>query len=80
MNSIDYFKGSNNFEVSKKNVIQILKDVRDLIFPGYYNSLLSDATNATIFLKERVYNSLVFEIGKIVKNTSYELDSNFFAI
>ena len=79
MNSIDFFKGSNNFEVSKKNVIQILKDVRDLIFPGYYNSLLSDATNATIFLKERVYNSLVFEIGKIVKNTSYDLDGKAIA-
>lgn len=74
MNSIDNFQGSNNFEVSKKNVIQILKDVRDIIFPGYFNSLSSNASNAKIFLKERVQNSLVNEINKIVKNTSYELD------
>ena len=73
MNSIDNFQGSNNFEVSKKNVIQILKDVRDIIFPGYFNSLSSNASNAKIFLKERVQNSLVNEINKIVKNTSYEL-------
>ena len=62
MNSIDNFQGSNNFEVSKKNVIQILKDVRDIIFPGYFNSLSSNASNAKIFLKERIQNSLVNEI------------------
>ena len=71
---MDNFQGSNNFEVSKKNVIQILKDVRDIIFPGYFNSLSSNATNANIFLKERVYSLLSNEITKIVKNTNYELD------
>ena len=74
MNRIDNFQGSNNFEVSKKNVIQILKDVRDIIFPGYFNSLSSNATNANIYLKERVYSLLSNEITKIAKNTNYELD------
>lgn len=75
-NNMEYFKGSNEFEVSKKNVYQIIKDVRDIIFPGYFNSLSSEATNANIFLKERVYKMLVGEIDKIVKNTTYDLDPN----
>lgn len=74
-NGVDYFRGSNNFEISKKNVFQIIRDVIDIIFPGYFNSLSSEAINANVFLKERVYKLLVGEIDKIVKNSSYELDS-----
>lgn len=74
-NNLEYFKGSNDFEISKKNVIQIIKDIRDIIFPGYFNSLSSEATNASIFMKERVYNSLVCEINKISKNSNRNLDS-----
>lgn len=75
MNSnVDYFKGSDNFEISKKNVYQIIKDIRDIIFPGYFNSLSSEAKNASVFLKERVYKLLVEEISKIVKNTNYLLE------
>lgn len=71
----EYFKGSNDFEVNKKNIYQIIKDTRDIIFPGYFNSLSSSATNASVFLRERVYKLLVGEIDKIVKNTGYALDS-----
>ena len=71
----DYFKCRNNFEVSKKNIIQIIKDIRDVIFPGYFNSLSGEASKANLFLKERIYNLLFLEISKIVKNTKYELDA-----
>ncbi len=72
----DYFKGSNDFEVSKKNIIQVIRDIRDVLFPGYFNSLTGEATNANLFLKERIYSSLESEISKITKNTKYELDAS----
>ena len=73
-NTIEHFKGSNDFEVSKKNVIRVLKDVRDIIFPGYFNSLSSEATYATIFLKDRVYKGLFSELEKISKNKKYNIN------
>ena len=72
----DYFRGSNDFEVSKKNIIQVIRDIRDVLFPGYFNSLTGEATNANLFLKERIYSSLESEISKITKNMKYELDSS----
>lgn len=75
MSKNKYFKGSNNFSLNKKRIIQVLKDVRDLIFPGYFNSLCSEAENANLFLKERAYNSLKMELEKINKNDDYNLDS-----
>lgn len=73
--NIDYFRGSNNFEVSKKNIIQTIKDIRDVLFPGYFNSLLGEASKANLFLKERIYNLIFVEISKIAKNTKYDLDA-----
>ena len=70
-NLIEHFKGSNEFAISKKNIIQVLKDVRDVIFPGYFNSLSSEATYASIFLKDRVRKGLLTELEKIVKNPKY---------
>ena len=67
-----YFSENNNFEVSKKNIYQIIKDVRDVLFPGYFNSLLGEATRANLFLKERIYDLLTTEISKINKNTKYK--------
>ena len=64
-NKLEYFKGNDDFSVNKKNIIQIVKDMRDLLFPGYFNSLNSQAPNANVFLKERVCNTLVSEIKKI---------------
>ena len=75
----DYFRGSNNFEVSKKNIFQIIKDIRDVLFPGYFNSLSAEASKANLFLKERIYNLLFLEISKIVKHTKYELDAESIA-
>lgn len=77
--NIDYFWGSNNFEVSKKNIIQMIKDIRDVLFPGYFNSLLKEATKANLFLKERIYNMLCLEISKISKNTKHDLDAELIA-
>lgn len=74
------YKSINEFLINKKNVIQILKDVRDLLFPRYFNSLSSEATNANIFLKERIYNTLTLEINKIIKNKSLDLDSKKIAL
>lgn len=74
-NNIEYFKGNGDFSLNKKNIIQIVKDVRDLLFPGYFNSLSSQATNANIFLKERVYNILVLEIEKISKMEEFDLNA-----
>lgn len=75
----EYFKGSNDFEVSKKNIIQVIRDIRDVLFPGYFNSLTGEATNANLFLKERIYNSLQSEIFKIAKNTNHDLDAKMVA-
>lgn len=71
----NYFKGSPQFSINKKRVIQVVKDIRDLIFPGFFNSLFSEAENANIFLKERVVNSLKMEIEKINKMGNFDLDS-----
>lgn len=75
MNNLESFKGLS-FSVNKKNIIQIVKDVRDLLFPGYFNSLSSKATNANIFLKDRIYNTLISELEKINNNTDFKLDSH----
>ena len=77
---ISYYKGSNEFLISKKNVIQILRDTIDLLFPGYFNSLSSEALNASIFFKERIYNNLILELNKIVKNKSLDLNSKQIAL
>lgn len=74
-NKLEYFKGNDDFSVNKKNTIQIVKDMRDLLFPGYFNSLNSQAPNANVFLKERVYNTLVSEIKKISENKELHLDA-----
>ena len=73
-NLIEHFKGSNDFAISKKNVIQVLKDVRDVIFPGYFNSLSSEATYASIFLKDRVIKGLMTELEKIAKNPKFNIE------
>ena len=73
--SNNYFRGSNDFSLNKKRIIQVLRDVRDLIFPGYFNSLCSEAENANIFLKERAYNSLKMEMEKINKTNNFDLDT-----
>ena len=39
----------------KGNLKDIKKDIRDIIFPGYFNSLCSEAENANIFFKERAH-------------------------
>ena len=70
---ISYVRNSN-FSINKKNVIQIVKDVRDLIFPNFFNSLSSKAINANIFFKERIGNLLRLELGKINENTPFEID------
>ena len=75
MNRNKIFKSCDNFSVNKKRVIQVLKDVRDLIFPGYFNTLCSEAENANIFLHERAFNALRMEIEKINKINEYNLDS-----
>jgi serine O-acetyltransferase len=75
----DYFKGSNDFELSKKNIIRIIKDVRDILFPGYFNSLTGEATDANLFLKERIYTSLKLEIIKISKNNIKDFDADVIA-
>lgn len=76
MNKIKNFKGSKHFSLNKKRIIQVLKDIRDLIFPGYFNSLSSDALNANVFLKEHSYNSLKLELEKINKNNELNLEVN----
>lgn len=68
------FKSCDNFSLNKKRIIQALKDIRDLIFPGYFNTLCSEAENANIFFKERAYNSLKMEMEKINKNGVFDLD------
>ena len=74
-----YFSGNNNFEVSKKNIYQVIKDVRDVLFPGYFNSLLGEAERANLYLKERIYELLTIEISKINKNTKYNLNAEVIA-
>ena len=73
--SNESYKQNTSFSLNKKSIIQVVKDMRDLLFPGYFSSLLSHATNANIFLKERIYNSLIAEIEKVNKYTSYQLNA-----
>ena len=75
----EYFKSNNNFELSKKNIIQIIRDIRDVLFPGYFNSLTGEAMNANLFLKQRIFNSLKNEIIKIAKNKKQDLDADVIA-
>lgn len=71
----EYYKENTKLTLNKKSIIQVVKDMRDLLFPGYFSALLSHATNANIFLKERVTNSLITEMEKINKSTDYNLDA-----
>lgn len=72
----EYYVANTRFSLNRNNIIQIVKDMRDLLFPGYFSTLLSHATNANIFLKERVYSNLVTELEEINKNTEYKIDSD----